>query len=237
MVVIYLDKNRRCFPYSKLRTSKGAELLALDANLPSVQKMLTASGISGFNGSGINILGNGVNLFGSGALIEKCMIDPEKLKEDYLVVRGEGIGSNFKKAGNKIISWGKKNVLPLMRAGIKKAVESGKHIGADVLAETAPHLATIGAQAIDKKYGDSIIGNVAQRGLAELGKTVQKSASDYAKSQNPYSTVENRIADEIRQRSIARLQQELKKNDTLAVAKASPKGKGVARATQDQVMY
>lgn len=237
MVVIYLDKNSRCFPYAKLRTDRGATLTTLDADLPSVRDMLTASGIKGFGGSGINIMGSGVNLFGMGALIEKCSIDPDKLKEDYLIVRGEGIGTNFKKYGNKIVSWGKKNVMPLLRAGLKKAVESGKTIGADVLAETAPHLAVLGAQAIDKKFGDTIVGNIAQRGLAEAGKTVQKTALDYANSQkkaSPYSTLENRVADQIRQRSIARLQSEIKKNDTLGSAKT---GKGLANATQDQIIY
>lgn len=251
MVVVYLDKNtRKCFPYSRLRTSNNAYLPALNLEEPAMQKLMdnvpatepvVVSPVGTTEppntGNGINTFGRGINIMGKGAIVPVCAVQPEVLQLDHLVVRGNGIYSDFKKAGNKVFAWTKKNVMPLLRDVGKQALQSGKRVGAEVLAETAPHLATLGAQAIDKKYGNSTIGNIAQQGLAQLGKTAQKTASDYVSAQQktkPYTGLENKGAEAIKRLSLQRLQAEMAKQQP-APAK---KGRGTPQTglyTQDHV--
>ena len=234
MVVVYLDKNtQKCFPYSQLRTDRGAKLQALNLESPAIQKMLQVSPSGeGIRGFGINTFGTGINIMGSGGLFPVCKLEKEVQQLDHLVVRGNGIASDFKKAGNKVFAWTKKNIMPLLRVAGKHALESGKRVGADVVADVAPHVATLGSQYLDKKLGNSLVGNLAQQGLALAGNTAQKKASDYVKEQNkasPYNGLETKGADAIKRLSLARLQAEMKKNEP-----AKKTGKGY---TQDHVMY
>ena len=259
MGLILLDaKNPQCISRSSVRTVQGAVLESLNLEEPAVaqafQSAIEEPAVSKNSveltlptvpstplptvpstplpdptGSGINLFGNGISLFGRG-LVPVCHTTPEYLQQGMYVMHGKGIGSWFKKTGNRVLSWSKENMLPILLATAREAVKSGKRIGADVLAETAPHLATVGAQAIDKKFGNSLVGNVAQQGLALAGKTAQKRASDYVASQGKaYSSTENRIADEIAKRSLAELSK--------LQAKKSQGGKGLPnRYIQDRVL-
>lgn len=232
MVLIFLDpKNPQCISRSSIRTVQGAILESINVEEPAMAKALEASGIYGLGcqcGKGINLFGTGINTFGKG-LVPVCNTTQEHLDENKHVFHGMGVGSWFKKTGNKVFTWSKENILPFLMASAKEALKNGKRIGADVVADVAPHVATMGAQYIDKRFGNDLVGNIAQQGLAIAGKTAQKRASDYVKEQGKaYTGTENRIADEIAKRSLAELNKLQAKKTT---------GKGLPnRYIQDRVL-
>lgn len=229
MVFVFLD-NPKGFQHNTIRTSRGGTLKYFDPEDRVMQKFLRANGIDVF-GKGVD--GGGVNIFG-GALVPIRSKEQQHYEDDgYLVVRGSGVGTFFKKTGNKILAWSKKNVMPLLTKVAKESLITAKRVGADVVENVAEDVAKAGADAIGKKLGNNLVGDIAKLGVSQVGKQVKGRAKKYVDEQEKtqaYSTVEDRLSEEIAGRSRAILQGLIAKNNP-----APAKGKGMNRFINDQV--
>ena len=225
MVFIRID-NRYGFPYSRIRTQKGTLLEAINPTEPAVEAVMKLSDFEGSGMKGFGIKGFGIDIFhGSGGLVRVDDTLPEELKKKYLVVKGAGISSLFKDKANRIVSWGRKNGMPILKASLKKLLQEGKRIGADVAVNIADDGVKLGTQLIDKNVKDPIISGIAKAGVSQLGKQVKNRSNAYLDEEekvSPFSKAEDKLAHDIAQRSRAQLQKLMAKNN------APAKGNGMA---------
>ena len=227
-MVYILHSNKQNWRHARVRISNGRYLNAIPVDVAASELRdddklegsgidILGKGISSLYGKGIGIVGNG-----QGPLVEQYKTDPLYQSYGHLVVlpdmlHGNGVGAVLKKGLNRLVSFGKKKAFPrLLNVGKRigrEALQSGKRVALDALDDIGPALVDAGVDAVGKKLGNNIAGDVAKASLRNLGNRANKGIRSRVESQGKLSNTEGQISEAVANRSRALLAQMMKKNE------------------------